>query len=77
MEQTIDFLEQTSIYLWRLSSLCVSLSCAQDAEFRPSEKTTAECYNALCDILEAKAKEIDAVVSEYYKSRAAGAAETS
>lgn len=74
MEKTIDYLEQTSRYLWQLSSLCVSLSCAQDAEFRPSARTTAETYSALCDSLEAKAKEIDGVVSEYYKAQAAKAA---
>lgn len=69
MEKIIDYLEQTGLYLLRLSSVCCSLSCAQDAEFLPSAITIAESYNALCNILEAKAKEIDGVVSEYYKSR--------
>lgn len=72
MEKTIDYLEDLGISLRRLSSLCDSLSCAQDGKHcLPSANTIAESYAALCDVLETKAKEIDLIVSEYYKIKSA------
>lgn len=70
MDKTIDYLEALGNSLWRLSRLCAALSCARDGTFRPSGETISASYEALCDILEDKANEIDGVVSEYYKARA-------
>lgn len=68
MEKTIDYLEEISTFLWRLAQMCFSLSCAQDEDSGLSEDVRAASYNALCDILEAKSKEIDRVVSTFHKA---------
>lgn len=74
MEKTIDFLEELSLSLWRISQLCFLLSCTQRGDALPSEEVKSASYCALGDFLEDKSKEIDLVVSEYYKSRAEGPA---
>lgn len=72
MDKAIDYLDDLSVELTQLSGLCNVLSCVGESNVEPTWESVGCSFRTIRDVIDVKVAEIEAIVSEWYKSQSKG-----
>lgn len=70
MDKAIDYLDDLSVELTQLSGLCNVLSCVGESNVEPTWESVGDSFRVIRDVIDVKVAEMEAIVSEWYKSQA-------